>query len=92
MPPKTKRQKLSAGAASLARETLKERRLSDVATPGSSEVPGSSETPGSSVEDTTSERAPREILAQFTDEWLKVLDRDDKKSLALSLLQLDDLF
>ena len=79
MPPKTKRQRLSAGSASLAREKLKERRLSDLV---GDETPGPSETPGASA---TSERSSQEILSQFCDEWLKVLDRDDKKSLALFL-------
>ena len=79
MPPKTKRQKLSAEAAAVGREKLKERRLSDL---GQDETSGAG---GASTEDATTARDPQEILSQFSEEWLKVLDRDDKKSLALFL-------
>ena len=80
MPPKTKRQRLSAEAAAVGREKLKERRLSYL---GLDETSGAG---GASTEVATIARDPQEIiLSQFSEEWLMVLDRDDKKSPALLL-------
>ena len=49
------------------------------------ETPGPSGTAESVAEDASTERNAHELLCQFSEEWLKVLDRDDKKSLAIFL-------
>ena len=49
------------------------------------ETPGPSGTAETATEDASEERTAHEILCQFSEEWLKVLDRDDKKSLVLFL-------
>ena len=110
MPPKTKRLRLSSEAASVAREKLRKKRLSELAShgvfqsqEGSPSQPEASTTPTQEVpvtqtpetltpaeytEPTTSsatERSASEILTQFSEEWLEVLDSDDKKSLAMCL-------
>ena len=105
MPPKTKRQRLSAEAASVAWEKLRQKRLSELEVDASHGVFQSQEsspsrpeasvsptpetsTPAEYNEPTTSsatERAASEILSQFSEEWLKVLDSDDKTSLAMFL-------
>ena len=60
MPPKTKRQKLSAEAAALGREKLKERRLSDLAV---DETPGPSGTAEAVTDDASNERTARDIVS-----------------------------
>lgn len=42
------------------------------------ETPGPSESAETVTEDASEERTAHEILCQFSEEWLKVLDRDDK--------------
>ena len=96
MPPKSKRHRLSSEAASVGREKLKEKRLSDStagltsdAGPSSSsnsESPTTEPSEATGASQTTSpESSPTQIMTECSEEWLKVLDRDDKKSLAMFL-------
>ena len=83
MPPKNKMQHLSAKAACIAREKLKNQRLSDAM---SQPVELSSNMTSEATESATLEVSSAEILSNFFDDWVKVLDKDDKKVLGFFLV------
>ena len=96
MPPKTKRQLQTIEAARLGREALKKARINvesedPHSSPETLVIPSQVSLPQSSEETSGKEnvdpdgRSPHEIQKEFVDEWVKTLDHEDRKSLAVFL-------
>ena len=75
-------QHLSAEAAAIAREKMKENRLSDQTRDESETAMDEDRDPSTSAGDAPTSQ---QLFEQFSEEWVKTLDRDDKKSLAVFL-------